>query len=179
MAVIETQYTKSGDVGVLLELALPPDQLAWCGMYTLSLYWDDMLFMVGPYGDLVCYIYDEPILLIPDCNVVRKLSKSADENLRLIHSSLPEAVEACIDAAGYEFDTSLQWTLLRAQKYGQAFSRFQKKGDVALKVFALATIRDWDALAKFSKEKGQQLVCVDADEKGEALKYVSKLNDPT
>ncbi|KAF6134565.1 hypothetical protein GIB67_022305, partial [Kingdonia uniflora] len=45
----------------------------------------------------------------------------ADENLRLIHSSLPEAVETCIDAAGHEFDISRQRTLLRAASYGQAF----------------------------------------------------------
>jgi hypothetical protein len=47
----------------------------------------------------------------------------ADENLRLIRSSLPEAVEACIDAAGHEFDVSRQRMLLRAASYGQAFCR--------------------------------------------------------
>ena len=47
----------------------------------------------------------------------------ADENLRLIRASLPEAVEACIDAAGHEFDVSRQRTLLRAASYGQAFCR--------------------------------------------------------
>lgn len=47
----------------------------------------------------------------------------ADENLRLIRSSLPEAVEACVDAAGHEFDVSRQRTLLRAASYGQAFCR--------------------------------------------------------
>ncbi|KAL6570743.1 vacuolar protein sorting-associated protein 16 [Orobanche gracilis] len=224
MAVIEPQYTKSGDVEVLLgvgdhvlrveedgvqplaagigplqkmvvskkgefvasfthdgrllvvstdfadviieyacESALPPGQLAWCGLDSVLLYWDDMLLMVGPYGDPVSYIYDEPIILIPECDGVRILSNTsmeflhrvpdstvsifqigstvpsallydaldhfdkqsakADENLRLIRSSLPEAVEACIDAAGYEFDISQQRTLLRAASYGQTFSR--------------------------------------------------------
>lgn len=37
--------------------------------------------------------------------------------------SLPKAVEACIDAAGHEFDISRQRTLLRAASYGQAFCR--------------------------------------------------------
>ncbi|KAL3821342.1 hypothetical protein ACJIZ3_007247 [Penstemon smallii] len=144
------------------ESALPPDQLAWCGLDSVLLYWDDMLLMVGPYGDPVRYIYDEPIILIPECDGVRILSNTsmeflhrvadstvsifqigstlpaallydaldhfdrrsakADENLRLIRSSLPEAVEACVDAAGYEFDISQQRTLLRAASYGQAFS---------------------------------------------------------
>lgn len=48
----------------------------------------------------------------------------ADENLRLIKTSLPRAVEACIDAAGHEFDISRQRSLLRAASYGQAFCRF-------------------------------------------------------
>ncbi|KAL0353951.1 UNVERIFIED_CONTAM: protein VACUOLELESS1 [Sesamum angustifolium] len=193
IAVIEPQYTKSGDVEVLLGVAdhvllveedlvqplaegmgpfqkmsaLPPEQLAWCGLDSVLLYWDDMLLMVGPYGDPVRYIYDEPIILIPECDGVRILSNTsmeflhrvpdstvsifqigstlpaallydalehfdrrsakADENLRLIRSSLPEAVEACIDAAGYEFDISQQRTLLRAASYGQTFSsHFQR-----------------------------------------------------
>ncbi|KAK6912435.1 Vps16, C-terminal [Dillenia turbinata] len=143
------------------ESTLPPEQLAWCGMDSVLLYWDDMLLMVGPYGDPVRYIYDDPIILIPECDGVRILSNTsmeflqrvpdstvsifkigstmpaallydaldhfdrrsakADENLRLIRSSLPEAVEACIDAAGHEFDLSRQRTLLRAASYGQAF----------------------------------------------------------
>ncbi|KAK4369093.1 hypothetical protein RND71_012885 [Anisodus tanguticus] len=149
------------------ESALPPEQLAWCGMDSILLYWDDMLLMVGPYGDPVRYFYDEPVLLIPECDGVRILSNmsmeflhrvpdstvsifqigstlpaallydaldhfdrrsaKADENLRLIRSLLPEAVEACIDAAGHEFDVSQQRTLLRAASYGQAFcSHFQR-----------------------------------------------------
>ncbi|KAF3445002.1 hypothetical protein FNV43_RR14695 [Rhamnella rubrinervis] len=149
------------------ESALPPEQLSWCGMDTVLLYWDDMLLMMGPRGDPVTYLYDEPIILVPECDGVRILSNSsmeflqrvpdstesifkigstspaallydaldhfdrrsakADENLRLIRSSLPEAVEACIDAAGHEFDVIRQRTLLRAASYGQAFcSNFQR-----------------------------------------------------
>nr|CAD1823793.1 unnamed protein product [Ananas comosus var. bracteatus] len=148
--------------------ALPPEQIAWCGLDSVLLYWDEMLLMVGPHGEPVCYYYDEPIKLIPECDGVRILSNSsmeflqrvpdstvsifgigsmspaallydaldhfdkrsakADENLRLIHSSLPEAIEACIDAAGHEFDISRQRTLLRAASYGRAFcSQFPRE----------------------------------------------------
>ncbi|XP_074280336.1 protein VACUOLELESS1 [Silene latifolia] len=143
------------------ESALPPEHLAWCGLDSVLLYWDDSLLMVGPYGDPVRYYYDEPIVLISECDGVRVLSNSnmeflqrvpdstvsiftigsttpaallydaldhfdkrsakADENLRMIRSSLQEAIEACIDAAGYEFDIARQQTLLRAASYGQAF----------------------------------------------------------
>lgn len=149
------------------ESALPPEQLAWCGMDSVLLYWDDMLLMVGPSGDPVRYLYDDPIILIPECDGARILSNTsmeflhrvpdstvsifhigstqpaallydaldhfdrqsakADENLRLIRSSLPDAVEGCIDAAGYEFDISQQRALLRSASYGQAFcSHFQR-----------------------------------------------------
>eukprot|EP00258_Populus_trichocarpa_P035766 XP_024451785.1 protein VACUOLELESS1 isoform X2 [Populus trichocarpa] len=135
--------------------------MAWCGLDSVLLYWDDVLLMVGPSGDSVSYFNDEPVIFIPECDGVRVLSNTsmefvqlvpdstvsifkigstspasllfdaldhfdrrsakADENLRLIRSSLPEAVEACIDAAGHEFDVSRQRTLLRAASYGQAF----------------------------------------------------------
>ncbi|CAI9273049.1 unnamed protein product [Lactuca saligna] len=102
-------------------------------MDSVLMYWDDMLMMVGPYGDLVRYLYDEPIILIPECDGARILSNlnmeflqwipastesifkigsteskallydaldhfdrrntKADENLRLIKTSLPEAVK--------------------------------------------------------------------------------------
>ncbi|KAK1404751.1 putative vacuolar protein sorting-associated protein 16-like [Heracleum sosnowskyi] len=148
------------------ESALPPEQLAWCGMDSVLLYWDDMLLMVGV-GGSVQYFYDEPLIIIPECDGARILSNTsmeilqrvpdstvsifkigstepaalpyyaldhfdqrsakADENLRLIRSSLPEAVEACIDAAGQEFSISQQRKLLRAGSYGQAFcSQFQR-----------------------------------------------------
>lgn len=62
----------------------------------------------------------------------------ADENLRLIRSSLPEAVEACVDAAGHEFDVLRQRTLLRAASYGQAFCRYVCLADaVAFHLFLL------------------------------------------
>lgn len=150
------------------ESALPPEQLAWCGMDSVLLYWDDMLLMMGPDGDPVRYLYDEPVVLIPECDGVRILSNTsteflqrvpdstvtifrigstspaallydaldhfdrrsakADENLRLIRPSLHEAVEACADAAGHEFDISRQQTLLRASSYGQAFcSNFNRE----------------------------------------------------
>ncbi|XP_020529347.1 protein VACUOLELESS1 isoform X2 [Amborella trichopoda] len=149
------------------ETALPPEHLTWCGLYGVLLCWDDTLLMVGSGSDAIKYSYDEPIILIPECDGVRILSNSsmeflqrvtdstlsifkigstlpaallydaldhfdkhsakADENLRLIRSSLPAAVEACIDAAGHEYDISRQRTLLRAACYGRAFcSQFQR-----------------------------------------------------
>lgn len=67
--------------------ALPPEQLAWCGMDTVLLYWDDILLMMGPRGDPVRYFYDEPIILLPECDGVRILSNSSMEFLQRVPDS--------------------------------------------------------------------------------------------
>nr|BAJ33734.1 unnamed protein product [Eutrema halophilum] len=165
--VVVGMETKHIAIDYSCESALPPQQMAWCGMDSVLLYWDEDLMMVGPLGEPVHYFYDEPVILIPECDGVRILSNTsleflqrvpdstesifkigstspaallydaldhfdrrsakADENLRLIRSSLSEAVESCIDAAGHEFDVTRQRALLRAASYGQAFScNFQR-----------------------------------------------------
>ncbi|KAI3847985.1 hypothetical protein MKX03_001097 [Papaver bracteatum] len=125
--------------------ALPPEQFAWCGIHSVLLYWDDMLLVVGPFGDPVRYLYDDhdpsflfripestasifsvastkPAALLYDAlDLLDRRSAKADDYLRSIRSELPEAVEACLDAEGHEFDVSRQQTLLRASSYGQSF----------------------------------------------------------
>lgn len=70
-----------------LQSALPPQQLAWCGMDSVLLYWDDMLLMMGPDGDPVRYFYDEPVVLIPECDGVRILSNTSMEFLQRVPDS--------------------------------------------------------------------------------------------
>lgn len=70
-----------------LQSALPPEQVAWCGMDAVLLYWDDMLLMMGPDGDPVHYLYDEPIVLIPECDGVRILSNTIMEFLQRVPDS--------------------------------------------------------------------------------------------
>ncbi|KAL2476581.1 Protein VACUOLELESS1 [Abeliophyllum distichum] len=200
IAVIEPQYTMSGNVEVLLGvgdhvLLVEEDGVQQLGvgigplqkmvvsrtgkllasfthdgrLLVISTDFSNIIFEYTSLLVILCAtVYDEPIILIPECDGVRILSNTsmeflhrvpdstvsifqigstlpaallydaldhfdrrsakADENLRLIRSSLPEAVEACIDAAGYEFDISQQRTLLRAASYGQAFcSQFQRE----------------------------------------------------
>ncbi|CAI9281131.1 unnamed protein product [Lactuca saligna] len=57
-------------------------------MDNVLLYWDDMLLMVGPYGDLVHYLYDEPIILIPECDGARILSNLNMGFLQRVPSSI-------------------------------------------------------------------------------------------
>jgi len=151
--------------------SLPPEQLVWCGVDSVVLYWEEIALMVGPYGDWVKYTYDEPATLVPECDGVRILTRSraeflqrvpdslvsifgigsftpgallydalelfdaqsarANENLRLIGDKLGEAVEECIEAAGHEFDISLQRSLLRAASYGRTFLQGYPPNQVA------------------------------------------------
>lgn len=50
-----------------------------------------------------------------------KKSAKADEYIRLIKTKLSEAVRQCIQAAGSEFEHSLQRSLLRAASFGKSF----------------------------------------------------------
>lgn len=67
---------------------MPPEQIAWCGLDSVLLYWDEKeLLMVGPNGNPVSYLYDEPIRLIPECDGVRILSNSSMEFLQRVPDS--------------------------------------------------------------------------------------------
>lgn len=117
-------------------------------------------------------------------------SKAAEEHAKLLRiqhelevttkqpifvdSSISDTIRTCIVLGNHR----------AAMKVRTEFKVSEKRW-YWLKVFALATIRDWDALEKFSKEKRPPIgyrpfveACVDADEKGEALKYIPKLADP-
>lgn len=48
-------------------------------------------------------------------------SHRSDEYLCLIQDKLPMAVDECIDAASYEYDTETQKSLIRAAYFGKAF----------------------------------------------------------
>ena len=53
--------------------------------------------------------------------LTKRESPKADENIRTIRHDLMDAVSTCIDAAGNEFDPSLQRALLRAASFGKSF----------------------------------------------------------
>ncbi|KAB5568417.1 hypothetical protein DKX38_002210 [Salix brachista] len=53
--------------------------MAWCGLDSVLLYWDDVLLMVGPFEDSVSYFYDEPVIFIPECDGVRVLPNTSME----------------------------------------------------------------------------------------------------
>ncbi|XP_022919610.2 vacuolar protein sorting-associated protein 16 homolog [Onthophagus taurus] len=51
----------------------------------------------------------------------QKRSHRADEYISLVRNNLLEAVEQCIEAAGYEFDSQVQKMLIRAAQFGKCF----------------------------------------------------------
>lgn len=59
-------------------------------------------------------------VLFDSMELLEKKSPKADENIQRIKSSLPEAVETCIRAAGQEFDQPLQKQLLKAASFGKS-----------------------------------------------------------
>lgn len=51
----------------------------------------------------------------------QKGSHKANEYITLVKSNIEEAVNQCLDAVGYEFDTEIQKMLIRAAQFGKCF----------------------------------------------------------
>lgn len=75
----------------------PPTQIAWCGTDSVVLYWDNLLLMVGPYGDwLKCpgtprapltsirFAYDYPLFLVSEMDGVRIIGSEKVEFLQRV-----------------------------------------------------------------------------------------------
>lgn len=64
------------------------------------------------------------ILILILCTIFhfqQEKSHQSDEYLGLIKNKLEESVNECIEAAGFEFDTNTQKSLIRAAYFGKAF----------------------------------------------------------
>ena len=59
-------------------------------------------------------------VLFDSIDLLEKKSPKADENIQRIKSSLPDAVETCVRAAGQEFEQELQKQLLKAASFGKS-----------------------------------------------------------
>ncbi|RMJ22317.1 Vacuolar protein [Aspergillus sp. HF37] len=59
-------------------------------------------------------------VLLDSVDLLERKSPKADENIQHIRPSLPEAVDACVKAAGHEFDIYWQKRLLKAASFGKS-----------------------------------------------------------
>lgn len=64
---------------------------------------------------------DPAALLFEAAEQFSAKSSRADEGIRAIRSSLPDAVDCCLRAAAYEWDLSWQKRLLKAASFGKSF----------------------------------------------------------
>ena len=111
LRVLSTDFTKNLSEFDSGSRKAPLD-LVWCGEDSVVLYWDNLLLMVGPYGDFVKYSYDSAVALvrkhsvlfsclwcfvarkiharlaqIPECDGVRVVSNELCEFLSRVPSS--------------------------------------------------------------------------------------------
>jgi len=59
-------------------------------------------------------------ILLDAVDQLERKSPKADDNIQLIRAQLPEAVDACIKAAGHEFSVHWQKQLLKAASFGKS-----------------------------------------------------------
>lgn len=59
-------------------------------------------------------------ILLDAVDQIERKSPKADDNIQLIRSQLPEAVDACVKAAGHEFSVRWQKQLLKVASFGKS-----------------------------------------------------------
>ncbi|CEI87038.1 hypothetical protein RMCBS344292_01458 [Rhizopus microsporus] len=152
---------------------IPPQQLVWCGTDAVVLYWDHIVLIVGPYGDWIKYSYEDPIYLVSEIDGVRIMSNDKCELLQKVPDStekifkigstdppamlydaldhyeteLVDAVDSCIEAAGFEFQHYYQRTLLKAASFGKCFLENYNANnfvDMAQTIRVLNAVRYYD-----------------------------------
>lgn len=85
-------------------------------------------------------------MLLDSVNLLEKQSPKADENIQRIRTSLPEAVDTCVKAAGHEFDIYWQKRLLKAASFGKSVLELYNSDEfveMTEKLRVLKAIRDY------------------------------------
>ncbi len=95
-------FTASGDLWVTLidfsrnlcdleaHAKAPPEQIVWCGVDSVVLYWPEVILNVGPNGDWIKYPVEEPLHLIQEIDGVRIISQSQCEFLERVPPATEE-----------------------------------------------------------------------------------------
>ncbi|KAF7181081.1 hypothetical protein CNMCM7691_000210 [Aspergillus felis] len=95
-------------------------------------------------------------VLLDSVDLLEKKSPKADENIQRIRSSLPEAVDACVKAAGHEFDVYWQKRLLKAASYGKSVLDLYNSDEfveMTEKLRVLKAVRDYQIGLPISYEQ--------------------------
>ena len=85
-------------------------------------------------------------ILLDAVDQLEKKSPKADENIQLIRSNLPDAVAACVEAAGQEYSTHWQKQLLKAASFGKSVLDLYSSDDfvdMCEKLRVINAVRDY------------------------------------
>lgn len=85
-------------------------------------------------------------VLLDAVGQLEKKSPKADENIQLIRADLPDAVAACVHAAGQEYNTYWQKQLLRAASFGKSVLDLYSSDDfveMCVRLRVLNAVRDY------------------------------------
>lgn len=99
-------------------------------------------------------------VLLDAVDQLEKKSPKADENIQLIRPSLPDAVAACVRAAGQEYSIHWQTQLLKAASFGKSVLDLYSSDDfvdMCEKLRVLNAVRDYRIGLPLSLEQYERL----------------------
>ncbi|KAJ3018065.1 UNVERIFIED_CONTAM: hypothetical protein HDU68_011345 [Siphonaria sp. JEL0065] len=79
---------------------LPPLQMAWCGADSVTLHWEDVLVVVGPFGDCIRYNFEGVVHLVSEIDGVRILTNERCQFLQKVPSATDEVFKIGSTAPG-------------------------------------------------------------------------------
>ncbi|KAA6418805.1 MAG: vacuolar sorting-associated 16 protein [Trebouxia sp. A1-2] len=77
-----------------------PEQLDWCGTDSVVMCWQDILLMVGPYGDWIKHNLEFKTVLVSECDGIRLVSAEQHELLSRVPDSLTDIFKLGSTAPG-------------------------------------------------------------------------------
>ena len=99
-------------------------------------------------------------VLLDAVDQLEKRSPKADDNIQLIKSKLPDAVAACVEAAGQQYNPHWQKQLLKAASFGKSVLDLYSSDDfvdMCEKLRVLNAVRDYRIGLPLSLEQYQRL----------------------
>ena len=99
-------------------------------------------------------------VLLDAVDQLEKKSPKADENIQLIRPNLPDAVAACVQAAGQEYSTHWQKQLLKAASFGKSVLDLYSSDDfvdMCEKLRVINAVRDYRIGLPLSYEQYERL----------------------
>lgn len=111
-----------------------PQQLLWCGNRAVVGYWQNILLIVGPEKDFINYIFDSPVILVPEIDGIRIIGNTSHELLQKVPYAVMEIFRIGSVSPGALLHEAFREFQKRSHKADEYLRMIREKGQLELAV---------------------------------------------